>query len=325
MVKSLEQYSSNDDSSSNSDNGESDNELSQNLSGSESEIEEEENTETKADRIRKQLAEVPFSQLIRIQQQMGSKKFNQTIAGVNGGGKEKASKTKKQVQRALKMQHLGQQMESESESDSGSESSDSGPETVSKKPLGRNANGSGGKVDLHRNSKKMPTQMSSKRPVSRFRQVVESTKPTTRDPRFDSLSGNFNEDLFEKSYDFLDKQQEEEIEQMRKQAQQIKDKDPEEAERIKLAVGSMQSRIAAKSQKKHTQELMRKHRKKEEEAVKEGKMPYFLKKKDLKQIQVAERFSRLKDSSALDTFLEKRRKRNATKDHRNMPYQRREQ
>ncbi|KAJ1834269.1 rRNA biogenesis protein rrp36 [Coemansia sp. RSA 2703] len=317
VVSKIEQYSSSEDESSDNSFSGSEDELSQDegsIGGSDDENEDDDSSQTKAERIREQLANVPFDQLIRIQQQMGVKKFNRSI----GLGDVKDSDTKRKVKEALR-QRQGMSGGGVNGSDNGfsdSSDEDSGPEVVSQKNT---------PTDMHRDSKKMPAMMSSKRPVSRFRQVVQTDRPQTRDPRFDSLSGNYNEDLFEKSYSFLDKQRETEIEEMRKQANKLKNKDPEEAARIQLAIDSLQSQSAAKQQKKNTQELKRRHRAKEMEAVKQGKTPYFLKKRDLKTLEVAEKFNKLKDSSKLDGYLEKRRKRNATKDHRSMPYQRREQ
>ncbi|KAJ1818974.1 rRNA biogenesis protein rrp36 [Coemansia sp. RSA 2599] len=328
-VRPIEQYSSSEDDSSDAGSiGGSEDEFSQDegvSSGSESTDDEE--AEKQAESIRNQLADVPFNQLVRIQQQIGT--TNKTKGARQMGAGSSGSSTKEKVRRALLSQKLGvpvQDVGSDDEDSDGDEkdeggsddSDDSGPESA---PAGKRAAG----ADLHRNSKKMPAVMSSKRPVSRFRQVVETEKRQTRDPRFDNLSGNFNEDLFEKSYAFLDEQRQQEIESMRKQVQRLKNKDPSEAERIQLAINSLQSQLAAKSQKKRVQELKRRHRVKEVEAVKQGKQPYFLKKKDLKDLEVAQKFSQLKDSSKLEGFLEKRRKRNATKDHRHMPYQRREQ
>ncbi|KAJ1724237.1 rRNA biogenesis protein rrp36 [Coemansia erecta] len=251
---------------------------------------------------------------------MGVKKFNRSI-GL--GDVKGSSDTKRKVKEALRQRQgtsikSARDLNSDSPYSSNSSSSDddSGPEVVSQKNR---------VTDMHRDSKKMPAMMSSKRPVSRFRQVVQTDRPQTRDPRFDGLSGNYNEDLFEKSYAFLDKQRDTELDEMRQQANKLKSKDPEEAARIQLAIDSMQSQRAAKQQKKNTQELKRRHRANEMEAVKQGKTPYFLKKRDLKTLEVAEKFNKLKDSSKLDGYLEKRRKRNATKDHRGMPYQRREQ
>ena len=49
--------------------------------------------------------------------------------------------------------------------------------------------------------------MSSKRPVSRFREVVPVAKDRQReirDPRFEETAGQLNSDLFKKSYAFVD-------------------------------------------------------------------------------------------------------------------------
>ena len=49
--------------------------------------------------------------------------------------------------------------------------------------------------------------MSSKRPVSRFREVVPIAKnrqKVMRDPRFEESAGQLNPDLFKKSYAFVD-------------------------------------------------------------------------------------------------------------------------
>jgi ribosomal RNA-processing protein 36 len=57
---------------------------------------------------------------------------------------------------------------------------------------------------LKRTNKNRPREMTSKRPVGRFREVLQLKKRKTRDPRFDAASGKLNEDLFKKSYAFLD-------------------------------------------------------------------------------------------------------------------------
>jgi ribosomal RNA-processing protein 36 len=58
-----------------------------------------------------------------------------------------------------------------------------------------------------------------------------------RDPRFDSLSGNFNEELFNKSYSFLDDLKQGEMKEMRKELK--KTTDPKEKEKLRKALGIM--------------------------------------------------------------------------------------
>jgi ribosomal RNA-processing protein 36 len=55
-----------------------------------------------------------------------------------------------------------------------------------------------------RANKNCPLEITSKKAVSRFRQAVKVKKKKSIDPRFDSMCGKLNQDLFEKSYSFLD-------------------------------------------------------------------------------------------------------------------------
>mmetsp|Transcript_7391 Transcript_7391/g.13799 ORF Transcript_7391/g.13799 Transcript_7391/m.13799 type:complete len:103 (-) Transcript_7391:61-369(-) len=59
--------------------------------------------------------------------------------------------------------------------------------------------------------------------------------------------------------------------------------------------------------------------KKERELVAKGKKPYYLKKKDMKKIMLAEKYLKLKKEGRLDKAMAKRRKKNANRDHRFMP------
>ena len=54
-----------------------------------------------------------------------------------------------------------------------------------------------------RKHKNAPTVMSSKKPVGRFRQVVDVKKQAVRDPRFTSWTGDLDQSKFRKAYDFL--------------------------------------------------------------------------------------------------------------------------
>lgn len=61
----------------------------------------------------------------------------------------------------------------------------------------------------------------------------------------------------------------------------------------------------------------------EKQAVAEGKKPYYLKKSEQRRLELVSKFDELKKSGRLDKFMEKRRKKNAAKDHRYVPSQRR--
>ncbi|WZZ83540.1 hypothetical protein YC2023_104112 [Brassica napus] len=68
--------------------------------------------------------------------------------------------------------------------------------------------------------------------------------------------------------------------------------------------------------------ILTEHKKKEREAAKMGKKPYYLKQSEIRKQELNEEYNSLKESGKLSLFLDKRRKKNATKDHRYMPYRR---
>ena len=75
-------------------------------------------------------------------------------------------------------------------------------------------------------NKNRPTEMSSKRQVSRFRQVVEDSDGMnyagkTRDPRFDSMSGTLNIGHWNTAYSFLKQHKEDEINELKKKNQKM--------------------------------------------------------------------------------------------------------
>ncbi|KAI8048374.1 hypothetical protein BDF22DRAFT_658346 [Syncephalis plumigaleata] len=231
------------------------------------------------------LANVPFGQLMAIQRKMGIKAFNKKSTSKEELIKEETT----QLQRKE------------------STVSDELPATT--KPVGK-----------HR-----PIEMSSKKPVTRFRQVVESTKKKSRDPRFDRLSGHFNEDLFQKAYGFIDEYRQSELQQMKQQLK--KTKKPEMTAELQREIKRMESKEASRQETKRLQEFKRRLRKEEAEKVKQGKKPYFIKQSEVKRLALVDKYEQLAKheggTAKLDRILEKRRKRNAAKERKAMPKRRR--
>ncbi|CAG8545537.1 16868_t:CDS:2, partial [Gigaspora rosea] len=172
-----------------------------------------------------------------------------------------------------------------------------------------------------RTSKHRPMEISSKKPVGRFRQIIEI--PSHVYPRFDDLSGKFNEDLFEKSYNFLNEYKRSEIEEIKKSIN--KEKDPEEKQKLQQLLNKLQSRIAHENNLKRKKELKRERKKKERELIAQGKTPFYIKKSEEKKLELIDKFKKFQnsDSKVLDKFIEKRRKKNASKEHKYIPYKRR--
>ncbi|CAG5152634.1 uncharacterized protein ALTATR162_LOCUS2852 [Alternaria atra] len=172
-----------------------------------------------------------------------------------------------------------------------------------------------------RSSKHAPAVQSSKRMVSRKRNVVEVKKPVFRDPRFDNASGpQPDEFVVGKRYSFLNDYRTSEISELRQTIKKTKNED--EKERLKKKLLSMESQQKARENKEKLQEVAREHKKKEKELIKEGKQPFFLKKSEQKKIALVNRFENMK-SKQRDKVIERRRKKVTAKERKNMPDERR--
>lgn len=190
-----------------------------------------------------------------------------------------------------------------------------------------------------RSSKHAPMVQSSKRAVTRRRAAVEVKKPTFRDPRFDNVAGPLpDENTMAKRYGFLDEYKNTEISELRSALKKAKTED--EKARIKKTLLSMESQKKARDKKAKQQEVIREHKKKEKEMVKEGKQPFYLKKcmcmmtsiywaflltewiAEQKKLAIIDEFKNMKGKQR-EHVLERRRKKIAHKERKNMPMDRR--
>lgn len=172
-----------------------------------------------------------------------------------------------------------------------------------------------------RSSKHAPATQSSKRAVTRKRTVVEVKKPVVRDPRFDPLTGpRLDEAVLKKRYSFLNDYKASEMAELR--ATIKKTKNEAEREALKRKLLSMESQQKAQAAKEKQQEIIQEHRKKERELVKQGKKPFFLKKSEQKKLALIDRYENMKGKQR-DHVIERRRKKAAARERRNMPAERR--
>ncbi|KZF22654.1 DUF947-domain-containing protein [Xylona heveae TC161] len=171
-----------------------------------------------------------------------------------------------------------------------------------------------------RSNKHAPAEMSSKKAVSRKREVVAVQKREARDPRFEALSGPLDETRLKKNYSFLRDYQDSEMRSLRDEIKKTKDEAVKE--KLKRALLSMESRRKAHESKEKQQEILREHRNKEKELVKQGKTPFYLKKGEQKKRALMERYNSLKGKQ-LDHVIERKRKKKASKERKNMPIARR--
>ncbi|KAI9786879.1 MAG: rRNA biogenesis protein rrp36 [Geoglossum umbratile] len=177
------------------------------------------------------------------------------------------------------------------------------------------------KEGLGRSSKHAPAELSSKKAVSRKRDAVVVPKRQSRDPRFDPLTGPLDDRKLRKDYAFLESYRESEMRSIGEEIKRAKDETVKETLKKKLL--SMESRKKAQEAKDKQQEIWDAHRRKEKELVKQGKKPFFLKKAEQRKLALVERYSKLKGKE-LNRVIERKRRKKASKERKNMPFLRRE-
>jgi ribosomal RNA-processing protein 36 len=196
-----------------------------------------------------------------------------------------------------------------------------------------------------RQSKHAPAEMSSKRPVSRKRSVIETPKPRVRDPRFDSALGAVNREQVRRNYAFVDGYVDDEIgalkrtlkeqkalaaepgnnnrrRKKKKKPKGVEKMSAEELEELKRELNRKESRRAAQAARDREAEVRRDHRRGEREKVAEGKRPFYLKRSEVREEVVRKRYGEVGEGKR-ERMMERRRKKVASKERRRMPAARR--
>ncbi|EHY56644.1 rRNA biogenesis protein rrp36 [Exophiala dermatitidis] len=180
-----------------------------------------------------------------------------------------------------------------------------------------------------RTSKHAPAVESARKPVSRKRTIFEPP-PTEkfRDPRFDPavMSANRDRNAVEKAnknYSFLTTYQAAEILELKNQIK--KTKDPEVVADLKRQVMSIESKLRNAEARQRENEIRRKHKQQEKEALRTGQKakPYYLKEADVKKLAKQERLESM-SKRAREKAEKRRQKREKGKDAKDMPRVRRE-
>ncbi|KAL4988992.1 hypothetical protein BDW68DRAFT_186737 [Aspergillus falconensis] len=178
-----------------------------------------------------------------------------------------------------------------------------------------------------RTSKHAPTVQSSKYAVSRKRTIIEPPSvPKSRDPRFDPTivggRGGGNSSAPSDAYAFLDDYRAAELKALKEQL--AKTKDAKKREALQREIRSMTDRLRAIENNKREKEILAEHKKREKQLIREGKKatPYFLKKSDIKKQALLKKYEGMKSKDRAKA-LERRRKKAAAKERKEMPMERR--
>ena len=194
-----------------------------------------------------------------------------------------------------------------------------------------------------------PEERSFKKPVAAGLSVTAlpgySAERHRRDPRFDSLCGEFNPTHFHGHYAWMAQEKEAEIAAWqaelrsgKKSAATLKGNNlssggssgavkmsDEEREELRGRIQQAQQELAALKRDKGENALLQQWKSSERKLQKEtGKKPFHLKASEQKKLKLASRFLELQHQGKLQKFMQKKTKEVANRDHRYMPHEGRE-
>ena len=183
---------------------------------------------------------------------------------------------------------------------------------------------------ISRSSKHAPTVMSTRNPVSRRREIF-SPPPAAkfRDPRFDATviadarrDNTSSTQRATKNYSFLTEYQAKEVLDLKSQMKKTKDSDQQA--KLKRQIMSVEAKIRNVQTQQREAEILQEHKRKEREAISQGRKskPYYLKPSELKKQINQERLDAM-GKRARDKSDKRKKKREKTKESRDMPRQRR--
>ncbi len=128
-----------------------------------------------------------------------------------------------------------------------------------------------------------------------------------RDPRFDDLSGNLNLRGWQENYAFLKEMRKKEKELLKKEL--MEEQDPEQKCRMKSIIQRMENQERERAKKEKEREVKRQERQDQREALRQGRKPKFLSNKERKLLVKAAHFEELKKGNKLEKYLERKEKR----------------
>jgi len=183
-------------------------------------------------------------------------------------------------------------------------------------PSSKKSTGDNTKKLFTRENKNRPTEVSSKKRIPEIRSVVAVKKKVVRDPRFDDLSGNYNETYFNQAYGFMSDVKQREKKKLVKSLKH--EKDLTKRAKIERLLKTMTQKEKAEKDRDEKKKKEKELRAKERELVAKGKKPYFMKKSEKRKLETEAKQAELQASGQLDKYLKKQSKKTLAKERKNI-------
>ncbi|KAJ4486064.1 hypothetical protein J3R30DRAFT_3326873 [Lentinula aciculospora] len=185
-----------------------------------------------------------------------------------------------------------------------------------------------------RQNKHAPIEITSKKPVTRRRTVVNVQTPQARDPRFLPMTGEFSSQKFNDNYQFLNESHKTELSTLRenlKRARKLLVSSPRdtrhereaEVKRLELALKKAESTVNKDRRDATEQEALRRAKKEERKKQESGKGKWFMKESEKKELLVRARYDAIAEQGgqrAVKKSIEKKRKKIAQKEKKSRPF-----
>ncbi|CDW79299.1 rrna processing protein [Stylonychia lemnae] len=166
------------------------------------------------------------------------------------------------------------------------------------------------KLNAQKVGKKMPRERYSKLQVSILRPINiinDQPKLHTRDPRFDNRSGTLNQGLFQESYAFIKEYQDERFQQLGEKLRSAKKQgDKDQIKQIRDLIGNDKSFMNKNKKQKQEKEVIQEQKKVNKERAEKGLQPLYLKKREIKEMQVKQKFEKLDKDGNLEKFIQRK-------------------
>ncbi|KAF8922582.1 hypothetical protein CPB85DRAFT_1372164 [Mucidula mucida] len=183
-------------------------------------------------------------------------------------------------------------------------------------------------------SKHAPVEVTSKRPVSRKRTVVDVKTVQARDPRFLPLSGEFSSEKFSTNYSFLFDAHKNELQTLRENAKlarkllqsspkHLREEREAEVSKLELAVKRAESNVNRDKRTQIEREALQRVKKDEKEKRQQGKQSWYMKESEKKTMLTKARYEALAASGgerAVKKAIEKRQKKIGQKEKKSRPF-----
>jgi len=171
------------------------------------------------------------------------------------------------------------------------------------------------KTEFKRANKNRPREETAKRQVpflgAELRKQTNST--VVRDPRFDEKCGEYNIKAFKYNYAFVNDIREKEVKKLKTN---IKKAPKEEKPKIKFAIEKLENQLREDKTWKTIESIKKEAVEDIKKAKEEGKQPHYATKRELQTKMLVKQFEDLKNSGKLAKHLEKKRKKNISKDRK---------